>query len=70
MSDHEPRSWQPTAREAHAYMLKIAAARRLRAFERQGAHREEDAACWKQLAPLALSRAANLRHDPDFPQLP
>jgi len=69
MSD-EPRSWQPTARETHAYMLKIAAARRLRAFERAGAQRGEDAQCWKQLAPLALSKAANLRRDPDFPLLP
>jgi len=70
MSDCEPRSWQPTAREAHAYMLKVAAARRLRAFERAGAHREEDAASWKMLAPLALTKAANLRLDPDFPLLP
>ena len=69
MSD-EPRSWQPTAREAHAHMLKVAAARRLRAFERSGAQRVEDAASWKLLAPLALSKAANLRRDPDFPLLP
>ncbi|MGE5502541.1 MAG: hypothetical protein ACM3W4_11515 [Ignavibacteriales bacterium] len=69
MSD-EPRSWQPTAREAHAHMLKIAAARRLRAFERSSAHREEDAVSWKLLAPLALTKAANLRLDPDFPALP
>lgn len=70
MSDYEPRSWQPTARETHAYMLKVAAARRLRAFERKGAQRDEDAACWKQLAPLAVSRAAGLRRDPEFPTLP
>jgi hypothetical protein len=69
MSD-EPRSWQPTARETHAYMLKVAAARRLRAFERAGAHRDEDAASWKMLAPRAVTKAANLRRDPDFPLLP
>ena len=70
MSDFEPRSWRPTAREAHAHMLKVAAARRLRAFERAGAERAEDAECWKLLAPRALTRAADLRHDPDFLPLP
>ena len=64
----EPRSWQPTAREAHARMLKVAAARRLRALERAGADREEDAAYWKQLAPFAVSKAKSLRSE--FPPLP
>lgn len=70
MSDIEPRSWQPTAREAHAYMLHVAAARRLRARERASVQRDEDATCWKLLAPLAVSRAANLRCDPEFRALP
>ncbi|HEX6861108.1 MAG TPA: hypothetical protein VF138_13025 [Caulobacteraceae bacterium] len=69
MSD-EPRSWQPTAREAHAHMLNVAAARRLRALERAGLQRTEDAAYWKQLAPFAVQKAKNLRGDPEFPALP
>lgn len=64
----EQRSWQPTAREAHAHMLKVAAARRLRALERAGAERFEDAAHWKQLAPFALNKAKTLRGE--FPPLP
>lgn len=69
MSD-ETRSWQPTAREAHAHMLKVAAARRLRALERAGLLRAEDAAYWKQLAPFAVSKARTLRRDPEFSALP
>jgi len=63
----EPR---PCVREEHARMLNIAAARRLRAFERTCAHRDEDASQWKQFAPVALNKAAALRRDPEFPQLP
>ena len=66
----EPRSWQPSAREAHAHMLKVAAARRLRALERAGALRAEDAAYWKQLAPFAVNKARSLRTDPEFSPLP
>ena len=51
-------------------MLNIAAARRLRAYERACAHRQEDATQWKQFAPVALNKAAALRRDPEFPQLP
>jgi hypothetical protein len=58
------------AREEHARMLNIAAARRLRAFERACAHRDEDASQWKRFAPVALTKAASLRRDPEFPQLP
>lgn len=63
----EPR---PTAREEHARMLNIAAARRLRAYERACAQRQEDARTWKSFAPVALNKAATLRRDPEFPQLP
>jgi hypothetical protein len=69
----EPRSWLPALihpREEHARMLKIAAARRLRAFERQTLQRIEDAACWKQIAPLAVNKAAELRRESIFPLLP
>ena len=51
-------------------MLNIAAARRLRAYERTCAQRQEDAVQWKQFAPVALNKAAALRRDPEFPQLP
>ena len=57
-------------RQEHARMLNIAAARRLRAYERACAHRQEDATQWKQFAPVALNKAAALRRDPEFPQLP
>lgn len=63
----EPKS---CAREEHARMLNIAAARRLRALERACAQRVEDASQWKQFAPVALNKAAALRRDPEFPQLP
>jgi hypothetical protein len=69
----ESRSWQPLLchpREEHARMLKVAAARRLRAFERHSLQREEDAASWKQIAPLALNKAAALRRESEFPLLP
>ena len=69
----EARSWEPLAgnpREEHARMLKIAAARRLRAFERHTSRRAEDAACWKEIAPLALNKAAALRRESEFPLLP
>ena len=51
-------------------MLNIAAARRLRAYERACAQRQEDATQWKQFVPVALNKAAALRRDPEFPQLP
>ena len=63
----EPR---PTAREEHARMLNIAAARRLRAYERACAQRPEDAQAWKQFAPVAVNKAATLRRDPEFAPLP
>ena len=63
----EPR---PCGRQEHARMLNIAAARRLRAYERACAQRQEDAVQWKQFAPVALNKAAALRRDPEFPQLP
>ena len=69
----EPRSFaepRPCGRQEHARMLNIAAARRLRAFERYCAQRPEDATQWKQFAPVALNKATALRRDPEFPQLP
>ncbi len=69
----ESRPWQPLLshpREEHARMLKLAAARRLRAFERHTLQREEDAASWKQIAPLSLNKAAALRRESQFPLLP
>ncbi len=69
----EPRSFaepRPGARQAHAHMLAVAAARRLRAYERATAHRDEDARQWKLFVPVALNKAADLRRDPAFPQLP
>jgi len=70
---HEPRSFaepRPGGRQAHARMLAVAAARRQRASERAHADREEDARQWKLFAPVALNKAAALREDPEFPQLP
>lgn len=61
---------RPSVREAHARMLNIAAARRLRAYERACAQRAEDARTWKSFAPVALNKAAALRQDPEFPPLP
>lgn len=61
---------RPTAREEHARMLNIAAARRLRAFERACAHRPEDAQAWKQFAPVAVNKAASLRRQSEFAPLP
>jgi len=67
----EPRSFaepRPTPREEHARMLAIAAARRLRALERAGCDRAEDAEYWKQVAPVAVGKAAALRAE--FKPLP
>jgi len=61
---------QPTARSEHARMLAIAAARRLRAQERAGHNRPEDADYWKAVAPSALGKARALRQDEAFPGLP
>lgn len=59
---------QPTARGEHARLLAIAAARRLRALERAGLYRVEDATYWKAVAPSALNKARSFR--PDFAPLP
>lgn len=59
-----------TAREEHARLLGIAAARRLRALERQGLQRHEDADYWKAVAPSAVRRATGLREHPSFAPLP
>ena len=61
---------QETARAAHAHMLEVAAARRLRAIERAGAHRTEDADYWKAVAPAALAKARALREARSFALLP
>lgn len=52
---------QPSARAEHAKLLTIAAARRLRSQERAGAGRQDDADYWKQVAPVALAKAASFR---------
>lgn len=61
---------QATARSAHAHMLEVAAARRLRALERAHAHRTEDADYWKAVAPAALAKARALREARSFAVLP
>lgn len=69
----EPRSFaapRVAGRDEHARMLNIAAARRLRAYERLLAQRHEDASTWKLFAPVAVNKAATLRQAPEFPQLP
>jgi hypothetical protein len=59
-----------TAREEHAHLLEVAAARRLRAAERLSMQRHDDAEYWKAIAPSALRRAAGLREHPSFAALP
>jgi hypothetical protein len=59
-----------TLREQHAHMLVVAAARRLRARERMGVQRHEDADYWKSVAPSAVNKARGLREDPSFQRLP
>jgi hypothetical protein len=59
-----------TARSAHAHMLEVAAARRLRAVERADADRAEDADYWKAVAPAALAKARALREARSFAPLP
>ena len=61
---------QATARSAHAHMLDVAAARRLRALERSNAQRTEDADYWKAVAPAALAKARALRETRSFAPLP
>jgi hypothetical protein len=61
---------QPTCRGEHARMLAIAAARRLRAVERAAVQRAEDADYWKQVAPAAIRKAADLRERAGFALLP
>lgn len=59
-----------TPRGRHAQLLEFAAARRLRAIDRAGAGRNEDAGYWKAVAPTAVYKAAVLRASEDFPVLP
>ncbi len=59
-----------TLREQHAHMLVVAAARRLRAKERLGVQRHEDADYWKSVAPSAVNKARGLREHPSFQVLP
>jgi len=59
-----------TARSNHAHLLDVAAARRLRATERQQARRQEDADYWKAVAPAALAKARALREACSFAPLP
>jgi hypothetical protein len=51
-------------------MLAIAAARRLRAMERAGLDRNEDAAYWKAVAPSAIGKAHEWRMTDAFRALP
>ncbi|MDP1738675.1 MAG: hypothetical protein Q8L23_14700 [Caulobacter sp.] len=59
-----------TPRGRHAQLLEFAAARRLRAMDRAGAGRSEDAGYWKAVAPTAVFKAAGLRAGAGFPALP
>lgn len=61
---------QATARGEHARMLAIAAARRLRAAERMGLQRHEDASYWKEVAPSAIGKARQWREFGGFAPLP
>lgn len=61
---------QPTARGEHARLLTIAAARRLRAAERAGRDRSEDADYWKAVAPSALNKAKAWRTEDGLAPLP
>ena len=61
---------QPTPRGEHARMLAIAAARRLRAMERAGLARNEDAEYWKAVAPSAIGKAHDWRMAEAFRALP
>ena len=61
---------QPTPRGEHARMLGIAAARRLRAMERAGLARIEDAEYWKAVAPSAIDKAHDWRMAEAFRALP
>ena len=58
----------PCPRAAHAHMLAIAAARRLRALDRRRNERLEDAEYWIACAPVAVAKACALRDD--FAPLP
>ena len=51
-------------------MLSIAAARRLRAMERAGLARNEDADYWKAVAPSAVRKALGWRLSETFRTLP
>ncbi|HWE46364.1 MAG TPA: hypothetical protein VG407_10085 [Caulobacteraceae bacterium] len=65
----EPQA-RKTLREQHAHMLVVAAARRLRAQQRLGVQRHEDADYWKSVAPSAVNKARGLREHPSFQVLP
>ena len=65
-----PRIESLSARALHARLLSNAAARRLRALEREAAERLEDAHYWKSACPVALAKAAALRETDAFPALP
>lgn len=57
-------------RALHARLLSNAAARRLRAVEREQADRRDDALYWKAGCPIALRKAAALREERSFAPLP
>jgi hypothetical protein len=59
-----------TAREEHARLLTIAAARRLRAVDRMSLQRHDDAEYWKAVAPSAVHKATALREHTSFAPLP
>jgi hypothetical protein len=61
---------QRTAREEHARLLSIAAARRLRAADRMNLQRHDDAEYWKAVAPSAVHKATALRERTSFAPLP
>jgi hypothetical protein len=58
-------------RALHARLLDNAAARRMRAQERRGAHRDEDARYWLAATVTAVRKAGELRcEDRSFAPLP
>ncbi|MGO4409813.1 MULTISPECIES: hypothetical protein [unclassified Brevundimonas] len=59
-----------TPRALHARLLDNAAARRRRGLERKLARRSEDAAYWISAAPMAVRKAADLRHEAALAVLP
>lgn len=57
-------------RALHARLLDNAAARRRRALERRRADRHEDARFWINAAPLAVTKASELRLMGALPAVP